>query len=83
MIEKLVGPIVNVLADLIPGYKTAVVAATAIGMVICELSNQFYQYGHSFDAATWAAIPTTAVATIAIRKYREMKEELHKIERGI
>ena len=83
MIEKLVGPIVNILADLIPGYKTAVVGATAVGMIICELGDQFYQYGHSFDASTWAAIPTAAGMTIAIRKMREMKDELRKIERGI
>jgi hypothetical protein len=79
MLEKLIGPGIEYLSGLIPGYKTAVVGATALGMAICELSNYFFQYGHYFDASTWSAIPATAGMTIAIRKYREAKKELDDV----
>jgi len=80
MIEKVIGPAIEVLSGMIPGYKTAVVGVTALGMAICELSAMFFQFGHQFDASTWAAIPATAGMTIAIRKYRETKDALTQME---
>jgi hypothetical protein len=77
--EKIIGPGIEYLSEVIPGYKTALVGATAIGMAICELSNYFFQFGHDFDASTWSAIPATAGMTIAIRKYREAKAELDNV----
>lgn len=81
MIEKLIGPLIGVLADVIPGYKTAIVGFTAAGMVICELSKTFFEYGHSFDAGTWGAVSVGAGLTIAIRKYREMRENLINLKK--
>lgn len=81
MLEKLIGPGIEYLSQLCPGYKTAAVGATALGMAICELSNYFFQYGHSFDPSTWGALPATAGMTIAIRKYREAKGELDNLKR--
>lgn len=80
MIERVIGPVVEMLSNSIPGYKTAVVGATAAGMAICELSNYFFQFGHSFDPSTWGTLPAAAGMTIAIRKYREMKAELDIIK---
>lgn len=81
MIEKLIGPLIGVLADVIPGYKTAVVGFTAAGMAICEISNLLFTYGHAFDAVTWGAVSTGAGLTIAIRKYREMREDLINLKK--
>jgi len=76
MIEKIIGPGIELLADVMPGYKTAIVGAVSIGMVMCEMSNLLWNYGHAFDAMTWSALPLAGGMTIAIRKYREMREEL-------
>jgi len=76
MIEKIIGPVIEVLSNLAPGWKTTIVGSMAGGMALCEMSNMFWQYGHSFDAATWGMLPLAGGVTIAIRKYREMKDEL-------
>ena len=81
MIEKLIGPLIGVLADVIPGYKTAAVGVLAAGMAICELSNLLFEVGHSFESGTWGAIPVGAGLTIAIRKYREMREDLINLKK--
>ncbi len=82
MIEKIIGPGIEFLSDLWPRWKTKIVGVVAVGMVICESSNLIWGYGHAFDAMTWAAIPMGASLTIAIRKFREMKDQMDFIERS-
>lgn len=80
MIEKIIGPGIELLSDLWPGWKTKIVGAMAVGMAICESSKLLWDYGHAFDAMTWSAIPMGASLTIAIRKYHEMQGELTKMK---
>lgn len=80
MIERFIGPSVEWLSELWPGYKTQVVAVIGIGMMICEMSNYFWQFGHSFDMVTWNMVPMSASLTIAIRKYKEMKDKVKEIK---
>lgn len=76
MIEKIIGPMIELLSDLWPGWKTKIVGGVGIGMAACEMSKLLWDFGHAFDAMTWGALPLAGGVTIAIRKYREMRNEL-------
>lgn len=86
MIERWIGPTVEWMSELIPGWKTKIVAGVGIGMVICEISGYIFQYsdgtpfGHAFSVTTWNMIPFSASFTILLRKYREAKKEIDKLK---
>lgn len=80
MVEKFIGPSVEWLSELYPGYKTKVAIGFIVGMIICEVSGRIWGFGHQFDVATWAMIPATPSMTILLRKYKETKDQLKEIK---
>ncbi len=81
MIEKFIGPSVEWLSKFYPGYKTKVAVGIIMGMIVCEASGYWLNFGHAFDASTWAMIPMTPSMTILLRKYRDAKNEIEEIKR--
>lgn len=70
-IEKMVGTAVEVLGGVFPRWKTKIMGAIAIGMVVC----QYIGGWHTFDVGAWAAVGMGSMATVAMRNARKNKGE--------
>lgn len=70
-VEKITSTAVEVLGGVFPRWKTKIMGAIAIGMVVCE-----YIGGWStFSAGAWTAVGMGGMATVAMRNARKSKGE--------